>query len=203
MRSRRTPRHWKPRRVPSDLPLNPNRSLVELAETVLTHALAPALSALIGAAFGARFALNRFKEERAHTLRVEWYLAALRTINRLNHTRRRNRASGEAQKEFAEARDDFSRMVAEAPAFMGRTAGRKLRMLRFKFLEAASATHEAMVDEEESDLILSFLAYESTPLDDAADLVLTAFHDLVPPGPTGPKASWWERLKARSPWKRS
>lgn len=41
----------------------------------------PALAALVGAWVGARFALRRFKKERAYEHRIDWYRDTLRAAN--------------------------------------------------------------------------------------------------------------------------
>jgi hypothetical protein len=77
------------------------------------------VGALVGGYYGARWALRRFKEERAHDKRLQWHLDALNVIHDMEAEYTEfDFVTGARSSTFDGTRERFRRIMIEGAAFM-------------------------------------------------------------------------------------
>lgn len=117
--------------------------------------IAPAVTGLLGAWAGAKLALRRFKDERAHEHRVNWYRETLRVVNQARSsysfgatfTRRgdNTRAKEELEKAW-NATVDALRHTHEARLFGTPSTVRALKRLNDEDLQSLTGPDEKTPD---------------------------------------------------------
>jgi hypothetical protein len=166
--------------------------------------LAPAAAALLGAWAGARFALRRFKAERSFDRWLEWHLSALKTLHSLKLAHRRLDCRKLLRPpEYQELRDELSRLVAEARAFMPELASMRVRLLEITMWDAEDATREAIRTEESLERIIHLHAAEMGPVQEIENILVDGVHRLMPPqSDFSPLTRVRSRIRRLNPFRR-
>lgn len=162
---------------------------------VVWSALIPAVSALVGAWFGARIALDRFKKEHTFDRRVDWHVGALRVIHDLELAHRRLKLHElDRPPEYAAMRENFDRIIGEAPAYMTDLRWRDLRLTKEELWLKEQTTRELVRSGENWEARADANWAEHKVIQEAEKVVIQALNKLMPPDPD---YRWPSRIKAR------